>query len=694
MAAVDTSLHQGFLLHSTADEYILQPNSSGRALVFNRNTGDIRLNPAGSPPVQTDKAGKIIYGLFGVVPLPTSELLRRPRCRRLEPAETCVILTADVLVLITSAKSRGKLLGHPIYLASGFLLLPVCPDNALTPTDGKLISLIWKHLQDGKFWFSYEWDLTRRLQAQASPQSDPAGNVNVNAGARAMWEMADDRFFWNKHLHSMLIRYGTATGEREISRFILPVIYGFFDLRTSVIQSHPVQFALISRRSRYRAGTRYFTRGVDSHGNPGNFNESEQIFISTPPGGTSTQPSVASFVQTRGSAPFYWAEIVNLIRVPDLIVMDKAGESHDAFRKHVDWHVGNYGRALLLNLVKSKGREKHVKDAYEDLVFGEKEKEESEKMDVEGDGEGKGVMSKVDYVHFDLHTETAGDKWHRVDDRTRELGRTLEDYGYFEAGPNPQAPPVKLQAGVVRTNCMDCLDRTNLMQTSIAKRAMNQQAHDFGLIPSSEMSIDAEEEFIKMFREVWSDHGNFIATAYTGTGALRTDFTRTGVRTKKGVVLDKMTSGWRYILNNHADGYKQDAFDLMTGAWQPHGDPGEAVVLLHDKRHWAVPYLFWFSLVMILFTLALRRTSCKSFSVLYPLTLYTSIFTFCGTYMARNSIDYIAWPRLNYQPMLDAIYYEGPGARTQKGSNARGGGVVQGVHKGDKTILEEAIKVK
>lgn len=62
---------------------------------------------------------------------------------------------------------------------------------------------------------------------------------------------------------------------------------------------------------------------------------------------------------------------------------------------------------------------------------------------------------------------------------------------------------------------------------------------------------------------VWSDHGNFIATAYTGTGALRTDFTRTGVRTRKGVVFDKLTSGWRYILNNHSDGYKQ-----VNGFWR------------------------------------------------------------------------------------------------------------------------------
>ncbi|KIO32065.1 hypothetical protein M407DRAFT_215893 [Tulasnella calospora MUT 4182] len=406
---------------------------------------------------------------------------------------------------------------------------------------------------------------------------------------------------------------------------------------------------------------------------------------------TSTRASKSSslagpFVLARGSAPFYLAEIVNLIRMPDLMIMDKGAESHAAFHAHIDNQVNTYGNLLLLNLVKGRGREEHVKDACEDLVFSEKDKrnKENEKVadTMEVEGENRGIMDTVDYVHFNVHLETSGDKWRRVDEKMEELNQTLENSGYvyLEAGPDPPAPPVKVQSGVVQTSCMDCLDRTKLMQTSIAKRAVDKQAHDFGLLHHPEFSIAGEEEFMKMFRELWLDHSNFIATAYT-------------VPAPKGVVVDKMTSGWRYILNNHSDGYKQDGFDLMTGAWQPHGDPGEAAVLLHDKRHWTtrlVPYIFWFSLVMILFTLALRRAS--SYSVLYPLSLYASFFTICATYMARNSVHYTAWPRLNYQPILDAIYYEGPGARTKKGSEAHGGGVVQEVHMGEKTSLDEAIK--
>lgn len=34
------------------------------------------------------------------------------------------------------------------------------------PGENYLVGLLRKHLEDGVFWFSYSWDLTRRLQAQ------------------------------------------------------------------------------------------------------------------------------------------------------------------------------------------------------------------------------------------------------------------------------------------------------------------------------------------------------------------------------------------------------------------------------------------------------------------------------------------------------------------------------------------------
>jgi hypothetical protein len=58
----------------------------------------------------------------------------------------------------------------------------------------------------------------------------------------------------------------------------------------------------------------------------------------------------------------------------------------------------------------------------------------------------------------------------------------------------------KNQTGVVRTNCMDNLDRTNVVQATIAKRILNQQLRELGIL-SADDSIDNYEAISKEFRE-------------------------------------------------------------------------------------------------------------------------------------------------------------------------------------------------
>ena len=69
------------------------------------------------------------------------------------------------------------------------------------------------------------------------------------------------------------------------------------------------------------------------------------------------------------------------------------------------------------------------------------------------------------------------------------------------------------------------------------------------------------------FKVMWANHGDDISLQYAGTGALKSGFTRTGVRTKAGLLDDGVKSGMRYYLNNFQDGHKQDALDLATGAY-------------------------------------------------------------------------------------------------------------------------------
>jgi hypothetical protein len=99
------------------------------------------------------------------------------------------------------------------------------------------------------------------------------------------------------------------------------LVHEAFDVQPTKLNGHRIALALISRRSRYRAGTRYFKRGMDHDGNVANFNETEQILTIEAPGGDDNTTRM-SFVQIRGSIPLFWSEINNLRYMPDLQIMD------------------------------------------------------------------------------------------------------------------------------------------------------------------------------------------------------------------------------------------------------------------------------------------------------------------------------------------------------------------------------------
>jgi hypothetical protein len=112
------------------------------------------------------------------------------------------------------------------------------------------------------------------------------------------------------------------------------------------------------------------------------------------------------------------------------------------------------------------------------------------------------------------------------------------------------------QTSVVRTNCMDCLDRTNVVQSAIAREVLVKQLRSTGIIGTNEI-LQNYAQLESIFRHIWADNANAISVAYSGTGALKTDFTRTGKRSKAGMVQDVINSLVRYVMNNYMDGRRQ-----------------------------------------------------------------------------------------------------------------------------------------
>ena len=114
-------------------------------------------------------------------------------------------------------------------------------------------------------------------------------------------------------------------------------------------------------------------------------------------------------------------------------------------------------------------------------------------------------------------------RWHRLSILMERIEENIKNFGYFKI--DNQGDMVQLQSGVFRTNCIDCLDRTNVVQSMIARRVLERQLRDSKILNEGE-SLAANDLIEFVFKNVWADNADACSVQYSGTGALKTDFTR------------------------------------------------------------------------------------------------------------------------------------------------------------------------
>lgn len=71
---------------------------------------------------------------------------------------------------------------------------------------------------------------------------------------------------------------------------------------------------------------------------------------------------------------------------------------------------------------------------------------------------------------------------------------------------------MQIQSGICRTNCIDCLDRTNAAQFSIGKKVLGHQLHSLGVIATPD-SVTFESDIVSILTEVSSGTSHKFARA-------------------------------------------------------------------------------------------------------------------------------------------------------------------------------------
>ncbi|KAL6445534.1 hypothetical protein ACFW04_000823 [Cataglyphis niger] len=379
------------------------------------------------------------------------------------------------------------------------------------------------------FFFCQTGDITNSLQRQCIAESQQCNQD------KPLWQRVDDRFFWNKHMLHDIINLD----RDKANCWILPIIQGYVQIEKCVVEvgfdEQPQQeifnLAIISRRSRFRAGTRYKRRGVDDDGKCANYVETEQLVW--------YHDHQVSFVQVRGSVPVYWSQPGYKYKPPPRIDKDEV-ETQIAFEKHFSEELTLYGPICIVNLVEQSGKEKIIWEAYSNHVFNYNHPD-------------------ITYTTFDFHEYCRGMHFENVSILVNALTTVLADMSYCWCD---KQGTICMQKGIFRVNCIDCLDRTNVVQTALGKAVMEMQFSKLGLIPPDGT---LPTNIRQTFQLLWANNGDIISKQYAGTNALKGDYTRTGERKFTGLMKDGMNSANRYYLNRFKDVYRQATIDMMLG---------------------------------------------------------------------------------------------------------------------------------
>ncbi|KAI9778244.1 MAG: phosphatidylinositol-3,5-bisphosphate 5-phosphatase [Candelina submexicana] len=474
------------------------------------------------------------------------------------------------MMLITKRSQVAMIGGHYIYQVDGTELVPLTTATGSrfksdrNAEEARFLSILHNIDLSRSFYFSYSYDITRTLQhnmmrerqALRDGLSHPA-HADLNA-----------MFVWNHYLLEPAVVALKLTFD-----WCLPIIHGFID----------------------QASMSYI---LGECGYVANDVETEQIVsemlttsFHAPGPKLYANPNYTSYVQHRGSIPLYWTQDNTGVSPKPDIELNLVDPFYTAAALHFDNLFERYGGPIyVLNLIKSRERmprESKLLEEYTNAVNYLNQFLPSDK--------------KLIYKAWDMSRASKS--------RDQDVIGTLEDIaeevmtatGFFRNGDDGTS---MMQNGVARTNCIDCLDRTNAAQFVVGKRALGHQLHALGVIDDT--SIDYDSDAVNLFTHMYHDHGDTIAIQYGGSHLVNTMETYRKINQWTSHSRDMVESFKRYYHNSFLDGQRQEAYNLFLGNYifaqgQPMlWDLATDYYLHHaDPRAWSKKrrrnYIEWFT---------------------------------------------------------------------------------------------------
>ena len=477
--------------------------------------------------------------------------------------------TTNYIICANKISFVGKYLNASVFRIEKFSYIPEIESSTIPLEDIPCLKMLDDFLERNPLFYSPNMDLTiSTINLTKKILIQPKSHI---------FKYTINHFCWNYSIAKCFDSDG-------MNEFIFPVINGFFGARdiqkdNEDISQNDTHFILIARKDDRRSGMRFLIRGADSNGNVANSVESEEIITFKDNEGNI---NICSFVEVRGSIPLIWEQEPNFQLNPKIKPLDDFGKNCEVFKLYIEEMFDNYGNICCINLIDRKKDQEIIGKYYNNVVQNYK-------------NANKEKENNLFFVWFDFHNECKNLKYENIKKlfNIESVKECLNNFGFTHIKYDPQnleedimekkfddnliknkiIKIIQTQKGVFRNNCIDSLDRSNVVQSVIGRYYLLLILSQIGF---SDVQPSISDVFRKFkgtlehtFNLLWADHGDCLSLAYSGTGALKSDFVRTGKRTLMGNLMDGYLSCKRYYLNNFRDGYNQDCHDYFLGAINP-----------------------------------------------------------------------------------------------------------------------------
>ncbi|KAJ3274137.1 Phosphatidylinositide phosphatase SAC1 [Terramyces sp. JEL0728] len=394
-------------------------------------------------------------------------------------------------------------------------------------------------------YYSQDIDLTADVQFIASQL---AGNCDLT-----LYDNLDDRYIWNSFVLSNIMV--DQDPNKDYSPFVIPIISGFVGTLKVKLDGPEVTVLMMSRTSRYRAGKRYWCRGVDVDGNVAL--EVETNLIAAKVGKT------AAYRILRGSVPLFWSQTnLNLFKRPEIELQETESEASTmGFERHFKRLLETYGSVDIIDMIDRKchgADSRQLSIAYQTAV---------KTVD----------HPSLKYFKFAPVTNHATEL-----EFTSHINRILDTQGFFICSRSLSGNSAffnKLQNGILRVNSVDCIDETSISQYLIAKEVLRLMLIELEAWGYRRKRLDSATEY--QFQRMWLAMANSLSNYYVGSPMNHPyRICRTWRYQFATIGIDFWTQIVRMYLSHFQHYGTQDSVDLFMGKrWSGYETVADQVLL-------------------------------------------------------------------------------------------------------------------